>query len=117
MVSLDYEGLHRHCFTCKMLSHEEDTCPLLTEEQREVKCRQRADFLRSQEQQGQSQFSLSNLSTGVQNRLDERARAHVPSREYQERDIQSKNSYEGHPKNAKGHTRGDLRQELSGRYV
>ncbi|KAL0823488.1 hypothetical protein Bca101_047165 [Brassica carinata] len=34
-VSLIYEELHRHCFTCKRISHEEGTCPELTEEQRE----------------------------------------------------------------------------------
>lgn len=37
MVTFIYEGLHRHCFTCKMLSHEEGTCPNLSPEQREEK--------------------------------------------------------------------------------
>lgn len=35
-VSLAYEELHRFCFTCKMISHEEGTCPELTPEQREA---------------------------------------------------------------------------------
>lgn len=34
-VTLKYEDLHRHCFTCKLISHEEGTCPELTEAQRE----------------------------------------------------------------------------------
>lgn len=34
-VPIKYEDLHRHCFTCKRISHEEGTCPELNEEQRE----------------------------------------------------------------------------------
>lgn len=34
-VSIQYEDLYRHCYTCKKISHEEGTCPELTEEQRE----------------------------------------------------------------------------------
>ncbi|CAN6934002.1 unnamed protein product, partial [Brassica oleracea var. botrytis] len=34
-VTLKYEDLHRHCFTCKRISHEEGTCPELTEMKRE----------------------------------------------------------------------------------
>ncbi|CAA7020261.1 unnamed protein product [Microthlaspi erraticum] len=29
-ITLTYEGLQRYCFTCKLLSHEEATCPELT---------------------------------------------------------------------------------------
>ncbi|CAA7027575.1 unnamed protein product [Microthlaspi erraticum] len=36
MVSLEYVGLHRYCFTCKLLSHEEGTCPQLTEKQKDL---------------------------------------------------------------------------------
>ncbi|KAH0941381.1 hypothetical protein HID58_001018 [Brassica napus] len=35
-VSLSYEELHRYCFTCKRISHEEGTCPELSPEQREA---------------------------------------------------------------------------------
>lgn len=41
LVSLEYEGLHRHCFTCKLLPHEETTCPHLTEDQKEYNKKQR----------------------------------------------------------------------------
>ncbi|CAA7024088.1 unnamed protein product [Microthlaspi erraticum] len=34
-VTLEYEGLYRYCFTYKLLSHEEGTCPNLSEEQRQ----------------------------------------------------------------------------------
>lgn len=34
-ASLSYEDLFRYCFTCKMVSHEEGTCPELTDLQRE----------------------------------------------------------------------------------
>ena len=35
-VSLSYEELHRYCFTCKRISHQEGTCPELSPEQREA---------------------------------------------------------------------------------
>ncbi|KAF3512693.1 hypothetical protein F2Q69_00009097 [Brassica cretica] len=35
-VTIKYEDLHRYCFTCKRISHEEGTCPGLTEKQRDV---------------------------------------------------------------------------------
>lgn len=34
-VTLQYEEIYRHCFTCKRISHEEGTCPNLTPEERE----------------------------------------------------------------------------------
>ncbi|KAF2542257.1 hypothetical protein F2Q68_00031400 [Brassica cretica] len=36
-VTFLYVGLHRYCFTCKMISHDENSCPELTEEQRQQK--------------------------------------------------------------------------------
>ncbi|KAL0676716.1 hypothetical protein Bca4012_004697 [Brassica carinata] len=40
-VTFLYVGLHRYCFTCKMISHDENNCPELTEDQREQKRLQR----------------------------------------------------------------------------
>ncbi|KAH0849364.1 LOW QUALITY PROTEIN: hypothetical protein HID58_091371 [Brassica napus] len=34
-VSLKYEELHRYCYTCKRISHEEGTCPELSTNQRD----------------------------------------------------------------------------------
>lgn len=34
-VTFEYVGLHRYCFTCKLLSHEEGFRPNLTEDQRQ----------------------------------------------------------------------------------
>ncbi|CAN7083662.1 unnamed protein product, partial [Brassica oleracea var. botrytis] len=34
-VTLKYEDLHRYCYTCRRISHEEGTCPELNEDQRE----------------------------------------------------------------------------------
>ncbi|XP_013713374.1 uncharacterized protein At4g02000-like [Brassica napus] len=42
-VTLTYDGLHRYCFTCKLISHDENTCPLLTPEETEHKRKQRLD--------------------------------------------------------------------------
>lgn len=36
-VNFLYVGLHRHCFACKMISLDENSCPELTEEQRHQK--------------------------------------------------------------------------------
>lgn len=40
-VTFLYVGLHRYCFSCKMISHDENNCPELTEDQREQKRLQR----------------------------------------------------------------------------
>ncbi|CAN6982413.1 unnamed protein product [Brassica oleracea var. botrytis] len=43
-VSFTYEGLHRYCFTCHMISHDENACPQLILEEREHKRQQRAEL-------------------------------------------------------------------------
>ncbi|KAF2549020.1 hypothetical protein F2Q70_00020961 [Brassica cretica] len=35
-VTLNYEEIHRYCYTCKRISHEDGTCPELSPKQREV---------------------------------------------------------------------------------
>ncbi|RID63569.1 hypothetical protein BRARA_E02567 [Brassica rapa] len=49
-VTLTYEGLHRHCFTCNLISHDENTCPQLTPEEREYKRKQRLENNASNDQ-------------------------------------------------------------------
>ncbi|KAF8051283.1 hypothetical protein N665_1754s0001 [Sinapis alba] len=43
-VSFSYDGLHRYCFTCRMISHDENACPNLTQEERDLKRKQRAEI-------------------------------------------------------------------------
>lgn len=42
-VTLRYEGLYRYCFTCKRISHEERSCPELSELEKMRKKSMRAD--------------------------------------------------------------------------
>ena len=63
-VSLEYVNLHRWCHSCRRISHEVDTCPLLTEEQRE-------------------QFRLSkenNRDQGQQSRIDSNRKGDLSKR-------------------------------------
>lgn len=66
-VTLTYEGLHRYCFTCKHISHDENSCPLLTPEERDLKRKQRAesyandDYARLPSQSTQGYNSRSSL--------------------------------------------------------
>lgn len=43
-ISFAYEGLYRYCFTCHMILHDENACPQLTPEERELKRQQRAEI-------------------------------------------------------------------------
>ncbi|KAL0796502.1 hypothetical protein Bca101_067879 [Brassica carinata] len=43
-VTLTYDGLHRYCFNCKYISHDEKSCPLLTVEKREQRRLQRLEM-------------------------------------------------------------------------
>ncbi|XP_048601793.1 uncharacterized protein LOC125580757 isoform X1 [Brassica napus] len=42
-ITFVYDGLHRYCFNCKHISHDENSCPLLTEKEREHMRLQRLD--------------------------------------------------------------------------
>ncbi|KAL0655255.1 hypothetical protein Bca4012_075839 [Brassica carinata] len=64
-VTLTYEGLHRYCFTCKLISHDENTRPQLTPAEREIKRKQRLENHAANEQQrlpiqGSQGFSSGN---------------------------------------------------------
>lgn len=48
-VTLEYVNLHRWCHSCRLISHEADSCPLLSEEQRE----QHRTIKESNREQGQ----------------------------------------------------------------
>lgn len=55
-VTFKYEKLHRYCFTCKMISHEERYCPLLTEEEKFQKRIERANVARLAEEEEANLF-------------------------------------------------------------
>ncbi|CAH2061240.1 unnamed protein product [Thlaspi arvense] len=60
-VTLRYEDLHRWCYTCKKISHEEGTCPELTEEQRE---RNRKARIEQKEQEELTAREMFLVKTG-----------------------------------------------------
>ncbi|CAH2060333.1 unnamed protein product [Thlaspi arvense] len=57
-VALRYEDLHRWCYTCKMISHEEGTCPELTEDQRERNRKARIEQKEREELTAREMFPL-----------------------------------------------------------
>lgn len=57
-VNLRYEELHRYCYTCKKISHEEGTCPDLTPEQREINRVKRLEEKDKEEQAAKEAFSF-----------------------------------------------------------
>ncbi|KAG2277883.1 hypothetical protein Bca52824_060438 [Brassica carinata] len=64
-VLLSYDGLHRYCFTCNLISHDENTCPLLAPEERELKRKLRQENLENNERarfpiQGSQGFNSRN---------------------------------------------------------
>ncbi|CAN6892499.1 uncharacterized protein LOC106422432 [Brassica napus] len=59
-IFFSYEGLHRYCFTCHMISHDENACPQLTPEERELKQQQRAEL--------NAQADPPSLTTGTMKR-------------------------------------------------
>lgn len=71
---MTYEELHRHCYTCKRISHEEGTCPSLTEEQREQKQLERLEQKKQEELAQREAFSApqSHLYTKQHSSIDSR---------------------------------------------
>ncbi|KAJ4875146.1 Uncharacterized protein Rs2_40164 [Raphanus sativus] len=60
-VTLKYEDLHRYCFTCKRISHEEGTCPELNDDQRERNRITRLEAKEKEEIANREAFSLPHL--------------------------------------------------------
>ncbi|CAL9234380.1 unnamed protein product [Arabidopsis halleri] len=48
LVTFKYEKLHRYCFTCKLITHEERSCPNLTEDDRIRLRAERAELARKE---------------------------------------------------------------------
>ncbi|KAF3517703.1 hypothetical protein DY000_02061164 [Brassica cretica] len=64
-VTLTYDGLQRYCFTCNLISHDENTCPLLAPEERELKRKLRLENLENNERQDSLFKALKVLPLGI----------------------------------------------------
>ena len=69
-VSLTYEELHRYCYTCKRISHEEGTCPELSPEHREVNRLARLEKKEKEELAAKEAFSAPIRGLKSQTRFD-----------------------------------------------
>lgn len=101
-VRLKYEELLRYCFTCFRISHDESTCPELSEPDRDSKRRVRSDLAASR---GMSPRLVS--PSLVQQQFEERRSNRS------DRDLSAKRHLEDSfsPKRAENR-RGDLRDEI-----
>ncbi|KAG7594365.1 Zinc knuckle CX2CX4HX4C [Arabidopsis thaliana x Arabidopsis arenosa] len=73
LVTFKYEKLHRYCFTCKMISHEERSCPHLTDEDR-IRLRiERAELARKEAEEEElfrvPQVVTKNIPTSNSDKL------------------------------------------------
>ncbi|CAA7023628.1 unnamed protein product [Microthlaspi erraticum] len=127
-VTLTYEGLQRHCFTCKLLSHGEASCPELTEEQHEEKKRLRLEELRQEALFGYGVNATTNSTRTKEAWVSQRTeirddhlyddcvRTNIPKREYRQRsDHTSYSESRSQARNKSVSRHQDLRQELSKR--
>ncbi|KAG5394919.1 hypothetical protein IGI04_024882 [Brassica rapa subsp. trilocularis] len=73
-VSLKYEELHRYCYTCKRISHEEGTCPELSTNQREVNRIARLEQKEKEELAAKEAFSAPARGFESQVRFDSQMR-------------------------------------------
>ncbi|KAG5383314.1 hypothetical protein IGI04_034784, partial [Brassica rapa subsp. trilocularis] len=62
-VTIQYEDLYRHCYSCKRLSHEEGTCPELNEDQRERNRLARIEQKEKEERATKEAFSIPQRQT------------------------------------------------------
>ncbi|KAH0936303.1 hypothetical protein HID58_013420, partial [Brassica napus] len=74
-ATIIYEDLYRHCFTCKRISHEEGTCPELTENQREHNRIKRIEQKEMEERATKEAFSLPQR----QNLIDSEEKRYTPN--------------------------------------
>ncbi|KAG5401122.1 hypothetical protein IGI04_015729 [Brassica rapa subsp. trilocularis] len=75
-VTLNDEELHRYCYTCKRISHEEGTCPELSLEQRESNRIARLKQKEKEELAAREAFSVPIRGFETHARIDSQARFH-----------------------------------------
>lgn len=110
-VAIKYEDLHRYCFTCKRISHEEGTCPELNEEQREHNRILRIEEKAKEEKATQEVFSQpQRRNAGHSNATTHRDGRGSESR----RDFQSPSARYGERSSERVHSQ-DLRKKLTER--
>ena len=79
-VTIKYEDLHRYCFTCKRISHEEGTCPGLTEKQRDVNRLIRLEEKEREERATREVFSIPHRNNAGDHNM-------VLNRDYRGKDL------------------------------
>lgn len=83
-VALKYEDLHRYCFTCRRVSHEEGTCPELNDEQRERNRVARIQVKEKEEIANREAFSLLQPRREISISKATEEPTYAPSRERSE---------------------------------
>lgn len=111
-----YEDLHRHCFTCKRISHEEGTCPELSPEQREANRILRLEQKEKEELAAIEAFSAP--ARGFENHAGFDIQTRYPREVHLERKtsrFQAKRNEISSSDRAFGSEHGDLRDRISNR--
>lgn len=112
-VTLTYEDLHRYCFTCKRISHEEGTCPELTEIQREKNKLARLEQKELEEKVTREAFSLASRYGTERTRVSDRNSP--PTSRYEDDDVRAprrSNSGEEPYFRNDSYQRSDLREKI-----
>ena len=119
-VSLIYEELHRYCFTCKRISHEEGTCPELTPEQREANHIARLESKEKEELAAREAFSAPVRGRELHRGFESHART-IDTHPRLPRDVDTDRRRQEQPQRREERTRygqaqrkehGDLRSKI-----
>ncbi|KAG2281719.1 hypothetical protein Bca52824_052939 [Brassica carinata] len=112
-VTIQYEDLYRHCYSCKRLSHEESTCPELNEDQRARNRLARIEQKEKEERATKEAFSIPQRQTSG---------AYIDSYRHESRGGETRTTYQGFPKLRRESRREeendhDLRKQLKERPI
>lgn len=109
-VTFEYDGLHRHCFNCNYISHDENSCPLLTEQEREQRRLRRLEINTNGDKKLQIELPSKNLKrprsppTNMEGRLSFPAKSR---REEWRDDKRQRHVYSEHRDHAKSYQKGE----------